>query len=229
MITKEFCIEKYNEFKKRFRKIPKYKEYCNYAGIRAARVEEIFGRSAFSKLQVEAGDKASKLSLVRTPLDQIMRQYGDLANELGELPFASDWRQGKLRPTEDGLRVVHKITWSQMPLKFKEWVEGERVAGYENVLRLIKQKSKLSSTDTPNGSPEFRKLINDVRQWAPARGRNSEEAYKIELRLSLKNDSGYDVGEERGDSNVDLLVNKKHAVEIKKAQPKVNMTGSLGS
>jgi hypothetical protein len=216
MVTKEFCIQKYKEFKEKFRKIPKNREYCRFAGISARIFQEIFGRNAYSKLQIEAGDDPNKISMDRTPLEKIMRQYGDLTIKLKELPFSSDWIHHKLKPTPDGLKKIHRIAWLNFPQKFKEWIEEEDVTGYEEVLDIINQKSNIAKFYTKNGHPEYHKLISDIRQWAPARGRNSEEAYKLELRLALQK-MGYDVGEERGDSNVDLLVNRKYAVEIKKS------------
>ena len=147
-----------------------------------------------------------------------MRQYGDLALELlgsGELPNSSDWMYRRLRPTDSGLEKVHGIRWSEFPQKFMEWVETERVPGYERVLDLIIKSSAKSSTRIEGRDREFEKIVNDIRSWSPGRRRNSEGEYKIELRSYLES-LGYEVGEEHGESNFDLLINKRHAVEIKK-------------
>lgn len=51
--------------------------------------------------------------------------------------------------------------------------------------------------------------------WSPGRRRNSEGEYKIELRSHLKS-LQYEANEEFGESNFDLLINKRYAIEIKK-------------
>jgi hypothetical protein len=66
-----------------------------------------------------------------------------------------------------------------------------------------------------NGDREFSRLINDVRSWTPARRRNSEAEYKIELRKHLES-LKYKLNEEYGESQYDLLVGKEYAVELKK-------------
>jgi hypothetical protein len=214
MITKEFCIHKYKEFKKEYGKIPKCREYCKYAGFDNRKLVELFEEDPYSKLQIECGDTPNKLSMDRTPLDKIMRQYGDLALELKKLPKYSNWSFRKLKPTEAGLNKVHGIVWSEFPQRFKGWVEEGKIKGYEKVVELIEQKIYPSWAKKDN--PEFQKLIKKIREWSPARGRNSEETYKVELRSALIAMS-YKVGEEHGDSNVDIIVNRKYAVELKKS------------
>src|SRR3989337_976140 len=134
MISKEACIKKYEEFKKEYGRIPKYKEFLKYAGVHQRVLIQCFGESAYSKLQVECGDIANKLSLERTPLEKIMRQYGDLVLELGKLPSSSSWTHRGLKPSVDGLaREPHYIKWSEFSEKFEAWALETKVEGYESV------------------------------------------------------------------------------------------------
>ena len=75
----------------------------------------------------------------------------------------------------------------------------------------VKKEVKLDKSNI-----EFHKLVDDISQWSPDRRRNTEETYKVELRKYLES-IGYQVNEERGESNVDLLVSKNFAIETKKA------------
>lgn len=81
MITKEYCKQKYMEFKGAHRRIPLRKEFVKFAQIPNRRLEVLYSRDAYSKLQQDCGDEANKLSLERTPKEKIMRQYGDLVLE----------------------------------------------------------------------------------------------------------------------------------------------------
>jgi hypothetical protein len=216
MTTKDDCIRKYAEYKDATGTIPKKKDFLEFAGIHSRQLTELFGRDPYSKLQRECGDDANKLNLERTPQETIMRQYGDLALELGVLPNSSDWIHRQLRPSVEGLaKRPHFITWSDFPRTFANWVESERITGYDKVLDYITKSVTKSNSRLEEKDRGFDRLVDDIRSWSPARRRNSEGEYKIELRSHLKS-VGYEVNEEFGQSNFDLLISKTYAIETKK-------------
>lgn len=214
--TREFLVQKYKELKDQQGRSPLAKEFYTFVGVHQRKLQLIYGDSPYSKLQAECGDHPNKLELERTPIDRIMRQYGDLAVELKKLPSGPHWTQKGLKPTVEGLTVVpHLIKWSEMPSRFRDWLLEEKIDGYTEVLEWIKdpvvKKTSLHTID-----PAFAKFIVDLQNWSPARRRNSEESYKVELRMHLKS-HGYSVNEEFGESDVDLLIDRKFAIETKKA------------
>jgi len=216
MITKEYCQQKYMEFKEANSRLPLRDEFLRFAKISKRQLNELYGRDAFSKIQKDCGDEANKWGRERTPREKIMRQYGDLAKDLKELPRSSDWVHRKLRPSLSGLKEApHFIKWLDFPARFMEWVKEESAVGYEEVLGYIQNQADTSKAKLDRVDAEFRRVIQDIRTWAPARRRNSEEGYKVELRAHLKS-LGYSLNEESGESNVDLLVNNRHAIETKK-------------
>ncbi len=215
MISKEISIQKYEEYKNLYKRIPKYREYLEYSGLNKQSLIKIFGEDAYAKLQNECGDVANKLSLEKTPLDKIMRQFGDLVLEMGRIPSSSHWIHKDLKPGISGLsKAPHFIKWSEFPEKFMSWLILSKEHEYEKAKEIIGQSSgnfKLKKV----GDSEFEKLIKVVSLWSPARRRNSEGEYKIELRKHLEA-SGFGLNEEFGESNFDLLINKRYAIEIKK-------------
>ena len=216
MISKEACFKKYEEFKKEYGRIPKYREFLKYAGVNTRVLIKFFGDDAYSKLQVECGDIANKLILERTPRGEIMRQYGDLVLELGKLPSSSIWIHHGLKPGISGLeKEPHCIKWSEFPEKFEAWAKETKVKGYESVLELINVTVSTKKTKTEKTDREFQELIKAIRLWSPARRRNSEGEYNIELRKHLES-LWFSLNEEFGESSFDLLANKKYAIEIKK-------------
>jgi hypothetical protein len=216
MISKEDLILKYKEYKDQHQAIPKYRDFLKFAEVHSREVESVFGRDAYSKLQQECGDDPNKLTLVQTPRETIMRRYGDLALKLNDLPVSAEWKQSKLKPSIEGLgKPPHSIAWSEFPQKFSEWVKTEGINGYEKVIKLIESSSPKSKSTMQERDREFEKLLADIRSWSPGRRRNSEGEYKVELRGHLKA-IGYEVNEEVGESNIDLLVKKKYMIEIKK-------------
>ena len=216
MTSKDDCILKYAEYKTTHGAIPKKKDFFKFAGIHERQLTTLFGRDAYSKLQRECGDEANKLDLERTPRETIMRQYGDLALELGMLPNSSDWIHHQLRPSIGGLgKKPHFIVWSDFPQKFAKWVESERISGYNEVLAHINKSAAKSNAKVEVRDREFDRIVNEIRLWSPARRRNSEGEYKIELRSHLKS-LGFEMNEEYGESNFDLLIGKSYAIEIKK-------------
>ena len=145
MVTKEYCQQKYMEFKNAFPGVPLKKEFLRFAKILRGQLEILYGRDAYSKLQKDCGDKANKLDLERTPREKIMRQYGDLAKDLQELPRSTDWVHHGLRPSISGLeKAPHFIKWSDFPSQFMEWVKGETITGYEEVLGHIQRLANTS-------------------------------------------------------------------------------------
>lgn len=215
MIKEEF-IDKYREYKDAYGMIPKQRDFLKFVGVHSRQLTAMFGRDAFSKLQRECGDDANKLDLERTPRETIMRRYGDLALELGTLPNSSDWMHRQLRPSVAGLnKRPHCIKWSELPRLFAEWVESEQIGGYSQVLGYINNVANDSRMKIAVRDRDFDRIVNHIRAWSPARRRNSEGEYKIELRSHLKS-LRYAVKEEFGESNFDLLVEGTYAIEIKK-------------
>lgn len=215
--SKDLLIEKYKELRDKQGKIPLAKDFYVFVGLHPRNLQTIYGDSPYSKLQADCGDHPNKLEMELTPIARILSQYGDLAIELGKLPSGPHWTQKGLTPTLTGLsRPPHLIKWSELPVRFRDWVLNERIEGYSVVLSWIKDLPILEKPSVDKSDRDFDKLIADVRRWSPARRRNTEESYKVELRMHLKS-IGYNVGEEYGESDVDLLVGKIFAIEIKKA------------
>lgn len=215
MISKDYCVQKYKEYKDNYGRTPKKEDFYEFARVHERALTKVFGRDAYTKLQKECGDKPNKLNMERTPIEKIMKQYGDLALKLRELPNSSDWIHNDLRPSISGLEKIHSIKWSEFPSKFKEWTELERISGYEQVADYIIDSTAKAKTKPEKRNDEFGKLISDIRAWSPARRRNSEGEYKIELRKHLES-LRYRLNEEFGESNIDLLINSKYIIEIKK-------------
>lgn len=214
--TRADFIAKYAEYKATHGCIPKQREFLKYVGVHSRQLTALFGRDAYSKLQTECGDYPNKLDFERTPLESIMRQYGDLALELGVLPNSSDWIHRGMKPSIGGLaKKPHFITWSELPRKFAEWIDATQTSGYDSVVALtsgVRTRTGAKSEERDSG---FDKLVSDIRLWSPARGRNSEETYKVELRGHLAS-LRYQLNEEYGESAFDLLVGRQYAIEIKK-------------
>lgn len=216
MITKEYCKQKYMEYKDSHQGIPLRDDFLRFAKIPKGQLGILYGRDAYTELQKDCGDEANKWSLERTPRERIMMQYGDLALELKELPNSSDWMQRRFKPSITGLnKRPHYIKWSEFPSKFQEWVKEENITGYDKVLGYVDELAVGLEAKIERKDAEFERVLRDIRLWSPGRRRNSEGEYKIELRAHLKS-LGYRMDEEFGESNVDLLVNKKHAIETKK-------------
>lgn len=216
MHTKETCIHKYREYKfANNGSTPEYRKFLEYAGISKRDLSRLFGSAAYSKLQEEAGDTPNRLQLQRTPIAAIMQQYGELVAEVGTIPAYAEWDTRGLRPTESGLNKSHNIRWTDLPARFTEWVRANGTSDFDEAIEIIAKSSLAPAAKSKNDDREYLQLISDVRSWTPARRRNSEAEYKIELRKHLEHIK-YTLNEEYGESRCDLLVERKHAVELKK-------------
>lgn len=222
MISKDECMQKYNEFKSKHGRIPKIKEFNEFAGLPRRHLASIFdGRDAYTKLQMACGDNPTRLNVERTPTQTIMKQYGDLAlktiEDFGELPNTSDWIGAGYRPTVEALaKRPHFIKWSEFPHTFLEWTESEGINGYERVNEHVELSRIESTRKAEKRDVEFEAVIQEIRRWTPGRRRNTEESYKVELRGHLKS-LKFKLEEEVGDSHQDLRINQRITIEIKKA------------
>jgi hypothetical protein len=216
-MTKDTCIRKYLECKvSKNGGVPEYREFLQYSGIEKRQLSKLFGTSAYSKLQVAAGDSPNKLQMERTPFATIMRQYGDLVTDLGGVPAYPEWAQRGLKPTDSGLRgKPHNLKWSELPTAFVAWVTTNRISGFDTAIEIIAKAGLPGTKESKRSNVDFVHLIKDVREWVPARRRNSEAEYKIELRKHLES-LGHDLNEEFGESKCDLLVRRRYAIELKK-------------
>jgi hypothetical protein len=217
MLTKDACVQKYKECKRsKNGGVPEYREFLEYAGIGKRNLSRLFGTSAYSKLQDEAGDAPNRLQMERTPFATIMQRYGELVMEVGVVPPYAEWDMRGLKPTEAGLRQKpHNMKWSDLPTRFVEWATTNSVPGFENALEIIAKSGRAAANKPNDSDSDFSRLISDVRSWTPARRRNSEAEYKIELRKHLES-LDYKLNEEYGESQFDLLVEKRYAIELKK-------------
>lgn len=217
MISKEAWIGAYNKFKSEHGRTPRYREFLEFTGFSKQSLIRTFGERAYSKLQMECGDDANTWGKERTPLELVMRQYGDLILELGKLPPSAVWVQRDLRPSVSGLeQKPHNIKWGQFPERFAEWVSSTRTKGYDKALEIIDAATPKTKNAPNRSNDEFGRVVDAVRRWVPARRRNGEGEYKIELRKHLES-LGFPMNEEVGDSKFDLLVDKQYAIELKKA------------
>ena len=217
-----------------------YRDFLRRSGIRPRELQELFGASPYSKLQQLAGDSPNRLDLQATSLYEIMSTYGGLASDVlrneGRLPVAADWLQRGLRPTEGGLSKAHGIRWSELPQRFLEFCDANDslATAYKPLLDFIRKREENASA---RGTNARNVLLDDVyceiENWSPALRRNSEEAYKSELSLHLRNSkqlrtAGLDVREERGDSQCDIAVGTRVAIELKKAPSQADYDRCFG-
>lgn len=217
MLTKESCVQRYEECKRsRSGDIPELAEFLIYAGTNASNLARLFGSSAYSKLQMAAGDIPNKLQMERTPLATIMQQYGNLVTEVGDVPAYAEWAHRGMKPSRTGLgQSPHNIKWSELPTRFAEWAAANKVSGFDKALEIISRSTRTVGKKLKTADGDFARLTKDVREWTPDRRRSSEETYKVELRAHLKS-LNYELNEEYGESKFDLLVGRKVAIEIKK-------------
>jgi arginine deiminase len=99
-MDKEKFIKQYKKLKdlNKGRK-PLYKDFLKFCGIDKRKLYEVFGKNAYSKLQEECGDNTNRLLMARTPINQILNQYGELVRKSNSLPVGADWMQAKLKPS----------------------------------------------------------------------------------------------------------------------------------
>ncbi len=144
-----------------------------------------------------------------------MAQFALLVNKLKRIPVYSEWDHHGFSPTESGLSKSHGIKWSEFSAKFLDWVKVTNATGFDEAIQIIESNTSRDHRKAENKEDDYSRLIRDVRNWIPARRRNSEETYKVELRKHLES-MKHSINEEVGDSKCDLVVSSKFAIEIKK-------------
>ena len=210
-MDKKFFIDNYQELKgKNNGKKPLYREFLSYCKLHKRKLEEVFGKDAYSKLQEECGDDPNKLSMRRTPTKQILDQYGQLVKELKRVPVAADWIQANLKPTPDAINKIHKLKWNEIPAAFINEYAAD--AQWTSVIEILNVVSGSSTSIKSNKL--YSEIVDRLANWTPNRKRVVEEGYKIELRNYLE--KYFNLEEEVGESNPDLLINGKFPIEIKR-------------
>lgn len=204
-------IEKYKRLKELNKgQKPLYRDFLKFCGVHKRKLDEVFGQNAYSKLQEECGDTPNRLVLERTSINQILDQYGELIKRNNSLPVTADWIQAKFKPSVEGISKVHNIKWSELSSVFlKEYSDKPE---WKGVIEII--KSTIESPILNKNNKTFSEIVDKLVSWTPNRKRIIEEGYKIELRNYLG--KYFNLEEEVGESNPDLLLNKKFPIEIKK-------------
>jgi len=210
-MDKKYFIDQYQALKEiNNGKKPLYRDFLSYCKSHKRKLEEVFGKDAYSKLQEECGDNPNKLLMQRTPTKQILDQYGQLVKNLKRVPVAADWIQAKYKPTPDAVNKIHKLKWNEIPVAFiKEYGSEPKWKGVIDILKTVTESSApVKSNKT------FIEIVGRLVDWTPDRKRIIEEGYKIELRNYLE--KYFKLEEEVGESNPDLLINGKFPIEVKR-------------
>ena len=212
MDKREDYIDKYKTFRKlNGEKKPLKNEFLKHYQIKELHLTMVFGKDPYSTLQDECGDKPNKLQLVRTELSQILDQYGELARLHERIPVQADWYAADLFPRPDGMKKVHKLSFLTLPEVFIENYKDK--VEWKDVLKILKRNDpNIAASEKKNKT--FSEIVEKINAWTPDRKRALEEGYKIELRNYLE--KYFNVEEEVGETNIDLLINKKYPIEIKK-------------
>lgn len=107
-MDKDNFIEQYKKLKDLNKgQKPLYRDFLKYCGVHKRKLDEVFGKDAYSKLQEECGDNSNRLSMERTPMKQILDPYGELVRNNNTLPVIADWTQAKFKPSIEGISKVH--------------------------------------------------------------------------------------------------------------------------
>lgn len=210
--NREFFITKYKELKSLNNGTkPLRNEFLSFCEIGGKKLEKIFGKDPYSKLQREAGDDPNKLELERTSVLEILEKFGALVRKHQRKIVAADWMEANYSPTPDGIRVVHKIQWSKLPRVFVDQFKSN--SEWTDVIQILKVPLKSEPINSKN-TQAFNDIVQKIALWTPDRKRIIEEGYKIEIRHYLE--EFFEVEEEVGDTNPDLLINGKYPIEMKK-------------
>jgi hypothetical protein len=185
-------------------------DFLKFCKVSELHLIKVFGKDAYSKLQQECGDNPNKLPMKRTSMTQILDQYGQLVRKHQRLPVTSDWIEADYYPRLDGLIKVHNLKWHDMLTTFVK--EYSAKVEWKDVIEIL-NKSDHSLTSFKSNKT-FNEIVEKLNSWTPDRKRIIEEGYKIELRNYLE--KYFNLEEEVGESNPDLLINKKYPIEIKK-------------
>lgn len=211
-MDKEYCIQKYKELRELGGgKKPLRNDFLKFCKISELQLVKIFGKDAYSQLQEVCGDKPNKLQLERTSLSQILDQYGELARKHQRIPVMGDWLVEDLYPRPDGLKKVHNISFLTLPELFIENYKDK--TKWQDVLKILK-RDEAATTSAEKKNRKFYEIVEKINEWKPDRKRALEEGYKIELRNHLE--KYFDVEEEVGESNADLVIDGKYPIELKK-------------
>ncbi|MFT4205366.1 MAG: hypothetical protein QM610_15790 [Chitinophagaceae bacterium] len=210
-MDREDFIKQYKKLKTLNKeKSPLYRDFLNFCGIHRRKLDAVYGKDAYSKLQEECGDSPNRLLMERTPISQILDQYGELVRINSGIPVIADWTQAKLKPSVEGISRVHNIKWSEIPNIFIKEYAGK--PEWKDVIKIIGGMNGNTTQDRTNRA--FNEIVDKILGWIPDRKRIVEEGYKIELRNYLE--KYFDIEEEVGETNIDLLLNNKYPIEIKK-------------
>ncbi len=145
--TKEQILVQYKRYKQRGKPLTSRK-FRELTGISQRDLTRCFGPGAFSKLQKLAGDEPNRFGKDKVPLEEIMEQYGNLADSVlkkeGQLPSSAHWEHKGFTPTIAGLNVSHDIKWSEFPSKFREYCQNnqELLTRFSSIIEYIESETK---------------------------------------------------------------------------------------
>lgn len=150
MNDKEYYKKLYFQLRDKLGRKPSSPDFYKTYNIHSRSLGTVFGSNPFTKLTRECGDIPNIFRKPKTPLEDILKQWGNLARDLKKIPTGYDWGYKKYRPSVQGICQSHKLKWSDIPNKFLEYAFAK--PEWEDVIKLIPYKKEVTtetSTITP--------------------------------------------------------------------------------
>lgn len=206
------ALTKYRELKAALGHVPSSREFYKVCSKRALGAA-FGGGSAYSQLQVLAGDKPKEFSSPKSSLDEILTQWGNLAREtirdFNKLPIQDDWARRGLKPTVSGITKTHQVHWSELPRHF-----STRFADIDSWADVT---SAISTAD--DGAPDTSHAIDNEQCYVYLMKDLRNGAFKIGIAVNPRKREGTLQSEQ---PKTELIaaksyVNRKMALAMEKA------------
>lgn len=187
--TKEHIIEEYKKLKTHLGKAPSVSEFFSETGINRRQLERLFGSDSYSKLVTECGDIPNKFGTQKSDLNEILINWGHLTREKGKLPTGADWRFKDFRPTVEGIKASHELSWTDIPYKFLElYANDEEWADVVNFIPKPLETASPISKSIPKIEGltyEYLKYIPPIVQTLVEYSFNEENSKEFEKAVNL--------------------------------------------
>ncbi|GAB62152.1 MAG: hypothetical protein DWB56_13490 [Candidatus Jettenia sp.] len=136
---------------------------------------------------MSGGDTPNTFKKPKTPLEDILTQWGDLARELKKIPVSADWAYYNCKPTIEGICQSHRLKWKDIPNKFLEYASDK--PEWDDVVRIIPKreyvKTEISNTITSKLIEEHHKYLPQIVHNLDELSVSEERHYEFEKKVNL--------------------------------------------
>ncbi len=205
------------------------KSICRFLKLPVTGSKEKLWEQIVTILNLKEGKEEKKPSLSKASISGFMNKFmkkESIKEIVNEFPIKQTGTKEQLidRLLADPDFELHDVFYGfdlwdlqEISQKLRVHSSGNKEELWHGILQKLEtEEPELKKVTEPSHDSPDRNLVQIIQEWVPTKRHRSEGEYQTELRSLLEYKYQFNVKEEAGETQVDILVENEKPIELKK-------------